>query len=110
MVEGFYAWMVAGVVYVVDSTDAMVRIIFRSRYVRKSAQTQNTVLSILLISTLFVAPILNQVNLNLRQQQLLLLQKRKPVELRFALWGSTVATPSAAFAPRKVLIAPRGVD
>jgi hypothetical protein len=36
MVEGFYAWMVAGVVYVVDSTDAMVRIIFRSRYVRKS--------------------------------------------------------------------------
>ena len=37
MVKGFYAWMVAGVVYVVDSTDAMVRIIFRSRYVRKSA-------------------------------------------------------------------------
>ena len=39
MVEGFYAWMVAGVVYVVDSTDAMVRIIFRSRYVRKSIRS-----------------------------------------------------------------------
>ena len=38
MVEGFYAWMVAGVVYVVDSTDAMVRIIFRlATYVKVEA-------------------------------------------------------------------------
>jgi len=42
MVKGFYAWMVAGVIYRVDSTDVVVWIIFRSRYARKSSSLQHS--------------------------------------------------------------------